>query len=288
MHSIVRMPLNAEAILARRFESFELSVTDKDAMLFALSIGMGRDPLDVSELPYVFEEGLRIFPTLPIVLGHPGPWMADPALRIDRQMLVHGTQRLELHGPLRVGAVLRAANRVLELVDKGREGGGIIVLERTLHDKASGALVARIESGTFCRADGGFGGQRQLSREYRSVPARSADACVEMLTQPNQALWYRLNGDRNPLHASPGFAAKAGFPKPILHGLCTYSVAAHGLMKLNPGRPLKTIETRFSRPVFPGETIRVEAWNEPGGVAFRARVEAREVVVLDRGFAEFD
>lgn len=107
-----------------------------------------------------------------------------------------------------------------------------------------------------------------------------------MPAEPNQALWYRLNGDRNPLHASPVFAAKAGFPRPILHGLCTYSVAAHALMKLNPGRALTMLETRFSRPVYPGETIRVEALNEPGGVAFRARVEARDVVVLDRGFAE--
>jgi acyl dehydratase len=243
--------------------------------------------LDADELGYVYEDGLRIFPTLPIVLGHPGPWMVDPALGINRQMLVHGTQRLELHGELRPGAPFVATNRVLELVDKGADSGGIIILERSLHDKASGALLARIESGTFCRADGGFGGQRQVSREFRAVPTRAADAEFEMPTHANQALWYRLNGDRNPLHASPAFAAKAGFARPILHGLCTYSVAAHGLMKLHPGKHLTMIETRFSKPVFPGETIRLETWNEPDGVAFRARVDARDAVVLDRGFAEF-
>ena len=282
------MPLNAEAIIAHRFETHEQVITDKDAMLFALSIGMGRDPLDAAELPYVFEENLQVFPTQSIVLGHPGPWMADPTFSINRQMLVHGTQRLEVLGTLRPGVPFTATSRVLELVDKGPESGGIIILERTLRDLASGAPIARIESGTFCRADGGFGGQRQLSRDFKAVPERAADADIALPTEPNQALWYRLNGDRNPLHASPAFAAGAGFPRPILHGLCTYSVAARGLMKLEPGASLRAIECRFSKPVYPGETIRVEAWNAPGGMAFRARVDQRQVVVLDRGFAAFD
>ena len=281
------MPLNAQAILSHRFDRQEQLITDRDAMLFALSVGLGRDPMDAGDLPYVYEEDLRVFPTMPIVLGHPGPWMADPKFAIDRQMLVHGTQRLEVLGELRPGAAFTASNRIVELVDKGPDSGGIIVLERTLHDQASGAPIARIESGTFCRADGGFGGQPQLSRDFRAVPDRAADAEIAMKTEPNQALWYRLNGDRNPLHASPAFAAKAGFARPILHGLCTYSVAAHGLMKLNPGKALRSIECRFSKPVYPGETILVQAWSEPAGVAFRARVAQREVVVLDRGFAEF-
>lgn len=281
------MPLNAEAILAHRFATHEQVITDRDAMLFALSIGMGRDPLDTAELPFVFEQDLQVFPTLPIVLGHPGPWMAEPRFGIDRQMLVHGTQRLEVLGALRPGVPFTSSNRVLELVDKGADSGAIVVMERTLQDQASGAALARIESGIFCRADGGFGGQRQLTRDFKAVPDRLPDAEIEMRTEPNQALWYRLNGDRNPLHASPAFAAKAGFPRPILHGLCTYSVAAHGLMKLHPGQSLRMIECRFSKPVFPGETIRVQAWNAAGGVAFRARVDERDVVVLDRGFAQF-
>jgi len=120
------------------------------------------------------------------------------------------------------------------------------------------------------------------------VPERPADEAIEMPTDANQALWYRLNGDRNPLHASPAFAARAGFARPILHGLCTYSIAAHALMKLHPGRALRMIEARFSKPVYPGETLRIEAWREAGGVAFRTAVPARGVVVLDRGAAEFD
>jgi acyl dehydratase len=281
------MPLNAQAILAHRFDTQEQVITDRDAMLFALSVGLGRDPMDTTELPYVYEQDLCVFPTMPIVLGHPGPWMAEPQFDINRQMQVHGPQRLEVLGELRPGATFTASNHILELVDKGPDSGGIIVIERTLLDGASGAPIARIESGTFCRADGGFGGQSQPSRDFRAVPERVADAEIAMMTEPNQALWYRLNGDRNPLHASPPFAVRAGFPRPILHGLCTYSVAAHALMKLNPGKSLRSIECRFSKPVYPGETIRVQSWTEPTGVAFRARVDQREAVVLDRGFAEF-
>lgn len=282
------MPLNAEAIAAHRFLPYEQVLGEKDTILFALSVGLGRDPMDESELSFVYEEGLKIFPTLPVVLGHPGPWMNDPRFAISRQMLVHGTQRLEVLGELRPGTRFIASNRILELVDKGPESGGIIILERTLTEAGTGVPIARLESGTFCRADGGFGGKRQLSREFRVVPARAPDASTEVHTQANQALWYRLNGDRNPLHASPAFAAKAGFPRPILHGLCTYSVVARGLMSLQPGRSLKMIECRFSKPVFPGETIRIDAWDVgAGGLAFRAKVDARDALVLDRGFAEF-
>jgi acyl dehydratase len=281
------MPLNALAVLAHRFEPVEQVVTDRDTMLFALSIGMGCDPLDSNELHYVYEEELKIAPTLPIVLGYPGPWMGNPSFGITLPKLVHGTQRLELGCPLRTGVVILASNRVLEVVDKGADSGAIVVVERTLTDKTSGMLLARMEQGLFCRADGGFGGQRQLSHQFRAVPDRAPDRSVELPTQPNQALWYRLNGDRNPLHASPAFAAKAGFPRPILHGLCTYSVAAHGLMKLHPDCALTSIETRFSKPVFPGETVRIDTWTTSAGVAFRATVAARSATVLDRGFAEF-
>lgn len=282
------MPLNAQAIMAHAFPETELVLSDKDCMLFALSVGVGRDPMDLDELPYVYEEGLKVFPTLPIVLGHPGPWMADPVMGINRQMLVHGTQRLAVEGELRPGLPLVASNRVLELVDKGADSGAIIVMERILCDKSSGALIARIESGTFCRADGGFGGQRAATREFDAVPDREPDLSVDLPTDANQALWYRLNGDRNPLHASPAFAAQAGFARPILHGLCTYSVAAHGLMKLaGPSRSLRALDARFSRPVFPGETLQVQAWRQDAGFAFRVLVAARKVVVLDRGFAAF-
>lgn len=282
------MTLKAEAVLHHRFKEIEVSPTDKDCMLFALSIGLGRDPLERNDLRYVFEKDLRVFPTLAVVLGHPGPWNADPKFGVTRQMLVHGTERLEIERPLQCGATLVACNRVLEVVDKGADKGAIMVVERTLSDKRSGARVARIESGLFCRADGGFGGKRELSREFAAVPGRSPDASQEMTTQPNQALYYRLNGDRNPLHVDPEFAIKAGFSRPILHGLCTYSIAAACLWRIaGIERELRSIQARFSKPFYPGETIRVDAWNEGSGFAFRAVATERGAVVLDRGLATF-
>jgi len=285
---LTTMPLNADAIRAHPFAPVENTLTDSACMLYALSVGVGRDPMNVNELPYVYEEGLKVFPSMPVVLGHPGPWTADPKMGINRQMLVHGTQRLKIHRPLVPGVPFIASSRILELIDKGVDGGAIIIVERTLRERDSGQPLATIEAGTFCRADGGFGGPRQPSHEFAAVPQRTPDITCEMPTDANQALYYRLNGDRNPLHASPSFAAKAGFPRPILHGLCTFGIAAHALIRHGGrGSELRSIETRFSRPVFPGETVRFEMWNEPEGIAFRAKVEAREATVLDRGMATF-
>jgi acyl dehydratase len=280
------MPLNTEAIRAYPFVPIEQTLGDTECMLYALSVGVGRDSLDADEFPYVFEEDLQVFPSMPVVLGRPGFWMGTQGLGINPQMLVHGTQRLRVHRPLTVGAPFVAVNRVLEFVDKGADRGALVVTERTLHDKATGKLLASMEAGTFCRADGGFGGPRTPSYEFAAAPDRTPDALREMPTDANQALFYRLNGDRNPLHASLAFAKKAGFERPILHGLCTYGIATHALMQhAGSGSTLNAIEARFSSPVFPGETIRFEIWNKPDGVAFRALVDARRVVVLDRGLA---
>lgn len=189
---------------------------------------------------------------------------------------------------MQCGARLVSRNRVVEVLDKGVDKGAVIVVERTLLDQASGALAARVETGLYCRADGGFGGKRDPTREFAEVPQRAPDASLHVLTQPNQALYYRLNGDRNPLHADPEFAARAGFPRPILHGLCTYSVVSVCLRQICGGaRELRSLQARFSKPVYPGETLRVDGWLDGDGVAFRATVAERGAVVLDRGFATF-
>ncbi|MBO9513251.1 MAG: MaoC family dehydratase N-terminal domain-containing protein [Variovorax sp.] len=263
----------------------EVRIREKDCLLYALSLGLGRDPLDENDLPYVYERGLQVLPTMAVVLGHPGPWFDDPRLGITKEMLVHGTQRLRIHQPLAADRPMVATNQVVDVVDKGREVGGIVVVRRRLFDAASKALIAEGESGVFCRADGGFGGHAALAHEFSAVPARGADAELTLQTEPHQALYYRLNGDMNPLHADPAVARRAGFPRPILHGLCTFGMAGVALQK--SGGALRSIEARFSKPVFPGERIRLEMWREEAGVAFRAWVDAREAIVLDRGRATF-
>lgn len=277
------MPLNADYILSREFEPSETLVTDRDVMFYALSIGLGRDPMDAHDLRYVFEKDLKVFPTMPIVVGHPGNWMTDPATGITRTMVVHGAQRLSSYRALPVGGTVVTTNKVTAIWDKG-DKGAVMDLTRETFDKASGELIARSESSVFCRADGGFGGPSGESHAFLAVPERAADRSIEMPTEPNMALLYRLNNDRNPLHAEPEFAARAGFSRPILHGLATYGVAAVAVAKAFPDKVLTAFETRFSKPVLPGETITVDMWDEADGVAFRARVG--EKVVLDRGRAE--
>ena len=276
------MPLNADYILSREFAPVESVVTDRDVMFYALSIGLGRDPMDPWDLRYVFEKDLKVFPTMPIVIGHPGNWMTDPETGITRTMVVHGAQRLTMLRDLPIGATVITTNRVTRIWDKGDKGAVMDLVRETI-DKATGALIARSESSVFCRADGGFGGPQGESHVFEPVPDRAADRSVEMPTDPNMALIYRLNNDRNPLHAEPAFAAKAGFPRPILHGLATYGVAAVAVAKTFPERAITSFEARFSKPVLPGETIAVDLWAEDGAVAFRARVGDK--VVLDRGRA---
>ena len=276
------MPLNADYILGRAFDPIETVISDRDAMFYALSIGIGRDPLDAHDLRYVFEKDLKVFPTMPIVIGHPGNWMAEPAAGITRTMVVHGAQRLSSYRPLPVGGVVISTNKVTAIWDKG-DKGAVMDLTRETFDKASGDLIARCNSSVFCRADGGFGGPSGESHAYIAVPERAADRSVEMPTEPNMALIYRLNNARNPLHAEPEFAARAGFSRPILHGLATYGVAAVAVVKAFPEKMLTAFETRFSKPVLPGETVTVDMWDEAGVVVFRAGVGDK--VVLDRGRA---
>ena len=279
------MPLNAEHLLNRAFDPIEADIHDTDVMLYALSIGLARDPLDARELRYAYEKDLRVFPTMPLIIGHPGNWMVDPATGITRSKVVHGAQRLTTFRELPIGGSVVSTNRVAALWDKG-EKGAVMDLVRETHDRATGDLIARSESSVFCRADGGFGGPAGPGHAFAATPERAPDHVMAITTEPNMALLYRLNQDRNPLHAEPAYAERAGFSRPILHGLATYGVAAVAIDRTWPDRTIRSIEARFSKPVLPGETITVDMWEEGGAIAFRARVAERDVVVLDRGRAE--
>lgn len=278
------MPLDPDYVLNLRFDPVEARITDRDVLFYALSIGLGRDPLDPWDLAYVYEKDLRVFPTMPIVIGHPGNWMIDPATGITRTMVVHGGQRLSLLGDLPVGGAVVSTNRVIRVWDKG-DSGAVMELLRETFDKSTGDLIARSQSTVFCRGDGHFGGANDAQQAFRPVPERPADRIAVVPTDPNMALIYRLNNDRNPLHAEPEFAARAGYSRPILHGLATYGLAAAAVARTSSERALTGFDARFSKPVLPGETVEVEMWDEGPDVAFRARVGDK--VVLDRGLARF-
>ncbi len=260
----------------------------RDTMLYALGVGLGADPLDGGQLPFVYERHLQVLPTYALILGYPGFWLKEPGTGVDWVRVVHGEQGLRLHRPLPPEGEVIGRTRVTGIVDKGPGKGALLYQERTVHDAASGQLLATLTSTTFCRGDGGFGGPAGPVKSARTLPERPPDACCDLATAANLALIYRLNGDYNPLHADPAVAAAAGYPRPILHGLCTLGVAGHALLRTLCGYDasrINALEARFSAPVLPGETLRTEMWVEDGCVAFRARALERDVVVLTGGHA---
>lgn len=283
------MAINYDKLMAWPFEDVRHRYTQRDTMLYALGVGLGTDPLNETELRFVYEKDLLALPTLPVVLGYPGMWLKDPATGIDWVRLVHGEQGLRLHRPIPTEGDVIGRTRVSNIIDKGPGKGALIYTERTVVDAASGDLLATLTSTTFCRADGGFGGPTGPLKSVHELPARAADQSVDFATQPRAALIYRLSGDYNPLHAEPAVGRAAGFERPILHGLATYGIAGWAVTKsVCGGDPsaVQSIDVRFSSPVYPGETIRTEIWVDGKVVSFRALAVERNVVVLNNGRAE--
>ena len=279
--------LNYERIMAYRPVDIRVSYGERECILYALGIGMGMDPLDPGELKFVYERaGLEAFPTMAVVLGWPGR-MTDPALGIDERLVVAGDLKVTLHRPLAAQATLVSRPRVKEVIDKGRGNAAIIQNTREILAE-DGTPVATVDSSTFARKHGGFGGKERETPVPHAVPESPPELICDLPTPPNLALLYRLNGDENPLHADPQRAKAAGFDRPILHGAASFGIAARAILRTcadyRPGR-LKSIEARFSRPVFPGDTIRTEIWREGERVSFKCRVVSRNDIVLSNGLA---
>jgi acyl dehydratase len=228
-----------------------------------------------------------------VVLGFPGSWMADPATGIDFPKIVHGEELLVMHRALAPAGTIVAKHRIVRIVDKGVGRGATITYDKDLFDKATGEPLATVTHTTFARGDGGFstndGMHDQAPPAPMATPTREPDLRCEIATLPQQALMYRLCADRNPLHSQPAVARAAGFERPILHGLCTYGMAARAVLAQcceHDPRRLKRLFARFSAPVYPGETLQFDMFREAGVVLFQARVKERDRVVLDCGRAE--
>ncbi len=286
------MPIDAAALKNRPFAAVEQRYGVRDTMLYALGVGLGHDPLDTAALRFVYEDGLQALPTMAVVLGSPGFWAKEPGTGIDWVRLLHGEQSLELFAPLPAEGTVLGHTRVTALVDKGAGKGALMYSERDIRDKASNTLLAVSRSVSFMRGDGGFSARGQTSDDAppprQATPDTPPDHVCELKTRPESALIYRLSGDHNPVHADPAVARAAGFDKPILHGLCSFGVSGHALLKTLCGwdvSRLKEIGARFSSPVYPGETLRVDMWQRGEAVQFRTKVVERDVVVLSHGSA---
>lgn len=285
------MAIDYQKLKNRKFADLVQSYTARDTILYALGIGMGMDPLDRNELPYVYEENLRMAPTMPVVLGSPGFWVKEPDSGVTWQSVLHGEQGLTIHRPLPATGTVIGRTSVEEIIDKGAGKGALLYSRRDIIDQKTGELLCSLTSTSFCRADGGFGGPSGPTKTVHEIPVRAPDLSCDLRTLPQSALIYRLSGDYNPLHADPAVAEGVGFKAPILHGLCTYGVAGHAILRNlcgYDGSRLRRFDVRFSSPVYPGETIRTEIWKEGAGRAsFRCRVVERDVVVLNNGYTEY-
>jgi acyl dehydratase len=283
------MPIVYEKLLALKIPDIEHTYGPKDCMLYALGVGVGLDPMDEEQLAFVYEKKLKVLPSMAVVLAHPGFWAKELDTGIDWVKVVAGEHSLVLHRPLQTSGSVIGRTKVLDIVDKGAGKGAIIYTERIIDDKATGERIASIVQTTFCRGDGGFGGPPREQRPVHPIPERAPDLACDLPTRPEMALVYRLSADPNPLHADPATAKAAGFPRPILHGLATFGVCGHALLKTlcgyDPAR-LTALAGRFSAPIFPGETIRTEIWRDGAVASFRARVVERDVIAINNGRAE--
>jgi acyl dehydratase len=276
------MPLNPDAVGATS-QPARRAWTSKDALLYAVGVGAG-----VDELAYTTEntKGVpqQVLPTMAVVLGAVGPGAYDAVGEINWTMLVHGEQAVELHGPIPVEGEAESVTTVTGIFDKG--SGALLTTETKAVDTATGQPLFTTRSGSFIRGEGGWGGDRGPSGPRNVPPERPADHTVTYQTRVDQALTYRLSGDRNPLHSDPSFAAAAGFDRPILHGLCSYGFTGRALLHSLCGSEsarFRSMEARFSSPVFPGDALTVSIWEVGDGEAvFQTRRDG-DTVVIDGG-----
>jgi acyl dehydratase len=250
---------------------------------------MGQDPTDRAELDFVYEKNLKALPTFSCVLGYPGFWVRELDTGVDWVRIVNGEQGFTLHAPLKGRGTVIGKTRIVDVIDKGTGKGALIYTEREVTDKATGERLATVTQTTFARADGGFGGPPRPAPPIHKTPERAPDMVCDLSTRPEAALVYRLTADLNPLHADLDVAKAAGYPRPIYHGLGTFGVVCHALLKgvcnYDPAR-MTAMSGRFSAPVFPGEMIRTEIWRDGDVVSYRALVPERNIVAMSNGRAE--
>ncbi|RIV86810.1 MaoC/PaaZ C-terminal domain-containing protein [Aurantiacibacter zhengii] len=280
------MPLTAKALTGdlpgRRF-SYDLSAT----RLYALGVALAADGSE-RDLAYLLGDQPEVLPSQATVIAWDDRWIDELGLDVTR--IVHGEQRITLHRPIPPRASGRSEVRIIEALDKGPDKGAILYVETTLFEDGHDLPLATLISTVFARGDGGFGGPSKGGLSLPALPETEPDCVARVMVPLNQAHIYRLSGDENPLHVDPEFAARAGFDRPILHGLCTYGMALRQVIGEacgdEPGR-VASIAARFTAPVFMGDTLETSIWKlAEDQIAFRTAIAERGDVVLDYGRLE--
>ncbi|KND26509.1 MaoC/PaaZ C-terminal domain-containing protein [Streptomyces acidiscabies] len=270
------MPIDAAAALAATPRTGEITWTRKDVQLYHLGIGAGTPATDPDELRYTLESRLHVLPSFATVAGNGSPGVISglsmPGVDVDLSQVLHGGQSLTIHRPIPADGTATATGRIAAVYDKGKAA---VLVMRTEVTDADGPLWTG-DAHIFVRGEGGWGGERGPSGRLEP-PTGEPDLTVEREIREDQALLYRLSGDYNPLHADPDFAKRAGFERPILHGLCTYGMTLKAVVDAvldgDVGQ-VRSYDTRFAGVVYPGETLRVRMWRGEGAV--RVAVSAAE------------
>ena len=280
-----------QRLLKYNIPDVEQTRTIRDTILYALGVGLGADPVAAKQLRFVYEKDLLALPTMIAVMCAPQGWVKKSGTGFGVKG-VAGEFSFAVHRPIPVQGEFFSKARLTSVIDKGPGKGALFTAEWEVYDKTTGKRMATLESTTFCRGDGGFGGPTGPGRTPHALPTRAPQFVCDLPTLRQAALIYRLSGDLNPQHADPEHAKRVGFARPILHGLCTLGVAGHALLKTlcdyDPLR-LKSMQVRFSAPVYPGETLRTEMWTDGPVASFRTVVPERDnAVVLNNGRAEIE
>lgn len=278
------MTITLDKLMAQQAKDVAYAYTERDTMLYALAIGMGRDPMNEIELDFVYERRgrLRAVPSQAVTVSRHN-LIFEIGMEVEK--FLHAEQLLTLHRPLPTSAELLADHRVVNVFDKGAAKGIMVETDSRVRLK-DGAPLFDIYNLYYCRGDGGIGNSGGRQRPAHEMPHRKPDLVRSFETLPGQALLYRLTGDRNVIHADPVLAREHGFTAPILHGSCTLAIACLEVLAGVCGHDntrMKTFGTRFTSVVYPGERIETDIWVDGNQVSFRCRVPGRDAVVLDHG-----
>lgn len=259
------MPIDLNTALGAELPSQEFSWTASDVALYAIGVGAAADPMDSTGLGYIHDTEPKVLPSFATVAATmhvtEAPRVSFPGVEIDLAKVVHGSQSVELHRPIPAAGSATTTTKIAEIQDKG---SAAVIIQESETVSADGEKLWTSRSGIFARDEGGFGGERGTSEKV-NYPEREADHTIEVKSLPQQALLYRLCGDRNPLHSDPAFAEAAGFPRPILHGLCSYGLVLRAVIDEVLGGDVARVRgygVTFGGIFFPGETMRIRVWED--------------------------
>ncbi|MDJ0848269.1 MAG: MaoC/PaaZ C-terminal domain-containing protein [Myxococcota bacterium] len=278
------MPVDRDKAVGASLGERECSWEADDVILYHLGIGAGTPATDAGELEYTYEKNLKVLPSFVVVAGSRRPQgggvggFGIPGIEFNLAQLLHGEQDVEIHRPLPTAARARSKGRVADVFDKGK--AALVILEYETSDDDGPLFTTRMSA--FIRGEGGFGGPSG-PKPGNAAPERDPDGVVETPTLPQQALLYRLNGDKNPLHADPDFAKMAGFEVPIIHGLCSYGIACKAVVDAAlAGDPTRVAryQARFAGVAFPGETYLTSWWREGDQLLISVKSKERDAPII--------